>query len=41
MRVYDGWDYMTVAVDIFHLIMLIGLLATMIYLFAKELKKFT
>ena len=41
MRIYDFWDYMTVAVDIFHLVMLIGLLATMIYLFAKELKKFT
>lgn len=41
MRVYDFWDYMTVAVDIFHLAMLMGLLGTMIYLFAKELKKFS
>jgi hypothetical protein len=41
MKVYDGWDYMAVAVDIFHLAMLIGLLGTMIYLFVKELKKFS
>lgn len=40
MKVYDFWDYMTVAVDILHLGMLVGLLGTMIYLFAKELKKF-
>ncbi len=41
MIVYDKWDYMTAAVDIFHFTMLIGLFAGMIYLFVKELKKFS
>lgn len=41
MIVYDKWDYMTVAVDIFHLTMLISLFGVMIYLFVKELKKFS
>ncbi|MFM1756842.1 MAG: hypothetical protein RL621_1821 [Bacteroidota bacterium] len=41
MRVYNIWDYMTAAVDIFHFTMLIGLFGGMIYLFVKELKKFS
>jgi hypothetical protein len=41
MRVYNFWDYMAVAVDVFHFTMLIGLFGTMIYLFVKELKKFS
>jgi len=40
MPVYDFWDYMIVAVDIFHLICLLSLLGVMGILFLKELKKY-
>jgi hypothetical protein len=40
MPVYDFWDYMTVAVDTFHLICLLSLLGVMGILFLKELKKY-
>jgi hypothetical protein len=40
MKVYDGWDYAVVAVDGIHLLMLLGMLGGMIYLFINEFKKY-
>jgi hypothetical protein len=40
MRVYDVWDYVAVAVDVFHLMCLLSLLGIMGILFLNELKKF-